>query len=92
MNLINFAETKELARGVPWTISFSIPKEDKLFSDAHAKKTASGSYILEAGEYTISVRSDAHTEEDTETFTMSSDIAYSTNDRSCDISVGTNHF
>ncbi|MCH5327370.1 MAG: fibronectin type III-like domain-contianing protein, partial [Duncaniella sp.] len=77
VNLINFGKTDELAPGASQTIPFSIPKEDMASYDSSAIKTANGGYILEAGEYTISVRADAHTELDSATFTIASDIDYS---------------
>ena len=92
VNLINFGKTDELAPGASQTIPFSIPKEDMASYDSSAIKTANGGYILEAGEYTISVRADAHTELDSATFTIASDIDYSTNGRASDNDVATNRF
>ena len=44
--------------------------------DSDEIKVAGGGYILEAGEYTISVRSDSHTVIAEETFTVDEDIDY----------------
>ena len=49
-----------------------------------------GGYILEAGEYTVSVRSDSHTVLDQANFTVDSDINYSENARTTDNVVATN--
>ena len=92
VNLVNFAKTDLLEPGASQTIPFTIPKEDMASYDSSAIKTASGGYILEAGEYTISVRADAHTELDSETFTVASDIDYSANGRASDHDATTNRF
>ena len=92
VNLINFAKTDTLDPGASQTISFEIPKEDLASYDSSAIKTANGGYVLEAGEYVISVRADAHTELDSATFTVSSDIDYSTTGRNSDLDVATNRF
>lgn len=49
-------------------------------------------YILEAGDYTISIRSDSHTVLDEETFTLDKDIDYSETGRSTDGVAATNQF
>ena len=69
VNLVNFAKTDLLEAGAAQTIPFTIPKEDMASYDSSAIKTANGGYILEAGEYAVSLRADAHTELDAETFT-----------------------
>ena len=58
--------------------------------DANEIKVAGGGYILEAGEYTVSVRSDSHTVLDQATFTVDSDINYSESARTTDNVVATN--
>ena len=49
-------------------------------------------YILESGEYKISLRSDSHTVLAEEKFTVDSDIDYSKDGRSSDETVATNQF
>ena len=44
-------------------------------------KISGGGYILEAGEYTISLRSDSHTVLSEEKFTVDEDIDYSKDGR-----------
>ena len=58
--------------------------------DANEIKVAGGGYILEAGEYTVSVRSDSHTVLDQANFTVDSDINYSENARTTDNVAATN--
>ena len=60
--------------------------------DSDEIKVAGGGYILEAGEYTISVRSDSHTVIAEETFTVDEDIDYSTEGRSTDKTAPVNVF
>lgn len=92
VNLIDFAKTDVLEPNASQTVSFTIPKEDMASYDSSAIKTANGGYILEAGEYSISVRSNAHTQLDSVTFTVSADIDYSVNGRESDNDVATNRF
>jgi len=92
VNLIDFAKTDVLEPNATQDVSFTIAKEDMASYDSSRIKTANGGYILEAGEYAISVRSNAHTVLDEETFTVSADIDYSANGRSSDHDAATNRF
>ncbi len=92
VNLIDFAKTGELEPGAAETVSFTINKEDLASYDSEGIKIAGGGYILEAGDYTISVREDSHTVLDQATFTVDSDIDYSQTGRSTDETVATNQF
>ncbi len=92
VNLIDFAKTDVLEPSASQTVDFTIAKEDMASYDSSCIKTANGGYILEAGEYAISVRSNAHTVLDEETFTVDSDIDYSVDGRSSDHDVATNRF
>ena len=74
VNLVDFAKTKELAAGESQTLSFSIPKEDLASYDVTLG--GKGGYILEKGEYVISLRSDSHTVVAEERFTLDADISY----------------
>ncbi len=65
VNLVDFAKTGVIEGGASETVSFTIPKE----SLASYDDSGEGKYVLEAGEYTISIRSDSHTVLDSETFT-----------------------
>ena len=76
VNLVDFAKTSLLDAGASETISFSIPKENLASYDSNGIKVAGGGYILEAGEYEISVRSDSHTSVAAEKFTIDADVSY----------------
>ena len=91
VNLIQFEKSKLLEPGESQTISFSIPKEDMASYDSTGIKVSGGGYILEAGDYTISVREDSHTVLAEETFTIASDISYA-NGREGDVTAATNQF
>ena len=92
VNLVDFGKTGVLAAGASETLSFSIPVEDLASYDSDGIKVAGGGYILEAGEYTVSVRSDSHTVKASESFTVDADIDYSKEGRSTDKQVAVNHF
>lgn len=92
VNLIEFAKTKELAAAESEVLSFSINKEDMASYDSEGKKIEGGAYILEAGEYVISVRNDSHTVVDSAKFEVSSDIDYSKEARSSDKEIASNKF
>lgn len=92
VNLIEFGKTDTLEPGRSQILSFSIPLEDLAAYDSECIKTENGGYILEAGDYTISIRSDSHTVLAEETFTLDSDIDYSTDGRASDGVTATNQF
>ena len=93
VNLINFAKTDVLdANGGTQTVHFEIPLEDMASYDSNGIKTANGGYVLEAGEYEISVRANSHTVLDSETFTVAADIDYSVTGRASDNAVANNQF
>ena len=93
VNLIDFGKTELLQPGSSETISFVIPKEDMASYDSRGIKTAgNGGYVLEAGEYTISLRANSHTVLDEASFTVDTDIDYSVTGRDSDDDVATNQF
>ncbi len=92
VNLIQFEKTEELEAGASETVSFEIAKEDMASYDSEGIKLQGGGYILEAGEYTVSVRSDSHTVEDEESFTVDKDIDYSKEGRESDLETAVNQF
>ena len=92
VNLIQYEKTENLEPGDSQTIAFSIPLEDMASYDSQCIKTENGGYVLEAGDYNISIRSDSHTVLDEETFTLDEDIDYSQTGRSTDGVAATNHF
>lgn len=92
VNLIEFAKTDELAPGESQTISFQIPKEEMASYDSTGRKTENGGYVLEEGEYRLSIRSDSHTVLDEETFQVDTDINYGTEGRASDDAAAVNRF
>ena len=66
VNLVDFAKTGVIEAGQSEAISFEIPKEDLASYD----DSGEGKYVLEAGDYTISIRSDSHTVLGEVTFTQ----------------------
>lgn len=92
VNLIDFEKTDLIEAGQSQTLHFSIAKEELASYDSEAIKLADGGYILEAGDYIISVRSDAHIVEDEESFTIKEDIDYSEIGRDSDDKPAINQF
>ena len=91
-NLVDFAKTSLIEPGNSEKIYFSIAKEDMAAYDSEGVKLENGGYILEAGEYTISVRSDSHTVDDERAFTVEADVDYSENARPSDETAAVNQF
>lgn len=91
-NLVDFAKTELLEPGKDTTISFNINKENMASYDSKGIKINGGGYILEAGEYKLSLRSDSHTILDEEIFKVDKDIKYDETARSSDKTVAKNQF
>jgi len=91
VNLVDYAKTEILEAGASETISFAIAKEDFASYDSSCIKTANGGYILEAGEYIVSIRENSHVVIDSASFTVDADIDYSTG-RASDKEAATNQF
>ena len=88
-NLIGFAKTSEIAAGTSENVQVTFKAEDMASYDAHGK----GCYVLEKGDYIISINSDSHNVIDSKTYTVASDIVYNeSNPRSSDQTVATNEF
>ncbi|MCD7753102.1 MAG: glycoside hydrolase family 3 C-terminal domain-containing protein [Clostridiales bacterium] len=88
-NLLDFEKTDELGAGESQTISFSIPVEQMASYD----DTGYGCYVLEQGDYIISVNSDANTVIDSETYTQDTTIVYDEdNARDSDETAAVNQF
>lgn len=92
VNLIDFGKTGLLEPGASEVVSFRIPLEDMASYDSSCIKTAAGGYVLEAGEYTVSIRSDSHTVIDERTFTLDADKDYSGSGRPSDQTAPVNRF
>ncbi|MCC8128379.1 MAG: glycoside hydrolase family 3 C-terminal domain-containing protein [Clostridiales bacterium] len=88
-NLLDFEKTEELGAGESQTISFSIPIEQMASYD----DTGYGCYVLEAGDYIISINSDANTIIDSVTYTQDETIVYDEdNARDSDNTAAVNQF
>lgn len=90
--LAGFAKTELLEPGASQTLTVSFPVEDMASYDYEGE----GAYVLEAGDYAISVRTDSHTPaEGTEpmTYTVAETVVYDEdNPRSSDAAVALNRF
>ena len=92
VNFIDFGKTKLLNPGESEKLSFTINKEDLASYDSEGIKVKGGGYILEEGEYKISIRENSHKEIASESFTVSEDIDYSKNKRESDKIAAVNRF
>ena len=88
-NLIGFAKTSEIAPGASEDVTVTFDVEDMASYDTYGE----GCYVLEAGDYEISINEDSHTVIDSKTYTVASDIVYNaSNKRESDVEVATNEF
>lgn len=88
-NLIEFAKTSLLEPGASETITITFDVEDMASYDTYGE----GAYVLEEGDYIISINSDSHTILDSDTYTVASTIVYDEdNARSTDETAATNQF
>ena len=71
-NLIRFDKTESLEPGESQTISISFPAEELASYDM----SGDGCYVLEEGDYIISVNSDSHTILDQQTYNVGETIRY----------------
>lgn len=95
VNLVNFAKTELLEPDAETTVTVSFALEDMASYDSEEIKADGGAYVLEAGVYGISIRSDSHTVLDSREVTVESDIIYNDeNDgkRESDAETATNQF
>ena len=72
VNLAAFAKTSLLEPGASETLTLTFTAEDMASFDSYG----TGYYKLEAGEYVISLRSDAHTVLEEKNWTLDADIVY----------------
>ena len=89
-NLVSFDKTKELAPGESQTITVSFKDDDMASYDSKNAKA----YVLEKGEYGISIQSDSHTVIDEKTITVDDTITYNSdsNTHNGDAVAATNAF
>lgn len=89
VNLIDFEKTDIIQPGKTQKVYLTVKKEDMASYD-EGLKVSGGGYILEAGEYVLSVRADSHLTLDSRSFTVASDIFYNETARSTDITAAVN--
>jgi beta-glucosidase len=88
-NLIEFAKTGLLEPGASETVTIEFDAEDMASYD----DTDARAYVLESGDYGISIRTDSHNIIDEKTYTVDSTIVYDeSNPRSSDETAVTNQF
>ena len=88
-NLIDFEKTQMLEPGASETITITFDAEDMASYDM----SGDGCYVLEQGDYIISVNSDSHTVLDQQTYTQDETIRYEgDNKRESDQIAATNQF
>lgn len=88
-NLIDFAKTDVLEPGESQTITVSFNEEDMASYDTKGE----AAYVLEAGDYVISINSDSHNILDSDTYTVDSTVVYNGEEgRSTDDLAATNQF
>ncbi len=73
-NLIAFEKTKELAPGASQVVKIAFNDDAMASYDASKAKA----YVLEKGDYQISIQADAHSVIDTKTVTMGETVTYNT--------------
>ena len=86
-NLVAFEKTDMLEPGASQTLTLSFNVEDMASYDM----SGAGGYVLEAGDYTISINQNSHDIIDSQTYTAASDIEYA-NGRSTDLTAPANLF
>ena len=88
-NLIEFAKTDLLQPGESQTVTVTFSIEDMAsYNENNAK-----AYVLEKGDYVISINSDSHTVLDQKTYTADKDVVYKgENKRASDDTAATNVF
>ena len=88
-NLIEFAKTGVLEPGASETVNISFALEDMASYDTYGE----GCYVLDAGDYQISINTDAHNKIASETVTVDSKVVYDeSNKRESDFVAATNQF
>ncbi|HJG41697.1 glycoside hydrolase family 3 N-terminal domain-containing protein [Bifidobacterium pullorum] len=79
-NLVAFEKTELLEPGASETVSISFDDDDMAsYDDQDAK-----AWVLEAGDYQVSINADSHTVLDEKTVTVDEDIVYNTEDNTHD--------
>ena len=88
-NLVTFGKTDSIEPGASQTLTLTFNTEDMASFDSKDK----GCYVLEEGDYIISINEDSHTVLDSKTYNVASTIVYDeTNPRSTDAEAATTKF
>ena len=88
-NLAGFDKTELLEPGASETVTITFAVEDMASYDAYG----AGAYVLEAGDYIISLNANSHDEIASEIYTVASTVVYGENNaRSTDQTAATNRF
>lgn len=88
-NLVAFGKTQTLEPGASETVTLTFKAEDMASFDSKQH----GCYVLEQGDYVISINSDSHTILDSKTYNVASTIVYDeSNPRSTDAVAATTKF
>ena len=88
-NLVAFEKTSALEPGASETVNISFALEDMASYDTYGE----GCYVLDAGDYEISINSDAHNKIASETVSVDSKVVYDeSNKRESDFVAATNQF
>ncbi|MBQ4218862.1 MAG: glycoside hydrolase family 3 C-terminal domain-containing protein, partial [Butyrivibrio sp.] len=76
-NLVAFEKTETLEPGASATVSISFPVEDMASYDTYGH----GCYVLESGDYEISINSDSHNKIAAKTVNIGSEVVYDQNNK-----------
>jgi beta-glucosidase len=88
-NLVAFEKTETLEPGASATVSISFPVEDMASYDTYGH----GCYVLESGDYEISINTDSHNKIAAKTVNIGTEVVYDQNNkRSTDQVAATNQF
>ncbi len=87
-NLLDFEKTEILEPGASETVTFTFSKDDLASFDDQENNC----YVLEAGDYEISINSDSHNVLDSETYTVDSETVYDEEAREGDQIPAVSHF
>lgn len=92
--LVAFAKTEELQPGESTTVDISFPFQDMASYDAAHENSdgTTGCYVLEAGDYQVSLQANSHDVIDSRTVTVNKDVAYdSANPRPSEVDAQSQH-
>lgn len=83
-----FAKTPLIEPGETQSVTIELPVEDMASYDDRCYYSENGSYVLERGDYVISVRRDSHTVVDEYTYAIDASIVFNESDASTGVEQG----